>query len=150
MTIRRRLLRSFGALAVASSVFSLPLGCESLGLGNKGNGDNKDADRTRDRDPDRPQAGDGARPGRASIPPDARKVREGAAGERVAYRADRDGRVYALDVDDDRVVYGGPLRRDDELALDPAGDRADLNGRPAVTATRLGASHKHNLYFQPD
>lgn len=153
MTTRRALLRA----AVPLSIFGMlsAAGCETLGL-SKRNDDRRDdridrsdrADRSDrdDRDRARP-AGDSMSPGRRSIPQTARKVREGGRGERLTYRADRDGRLFAYDADSDRVVYTGSIRRDEEFVLDPAADRADISGKSVNTTARLSASDKYNLYF---
>jgi hypothetical protein len=174
MTTRYALLRSFGTLSVAGLMFTA--GCESLGLGGDMESDNdrdrvsdraEDRDRTasreraqdrreraRDRDLDRDldlgRRGDAAAEGVNSLPQGARKVRESEAGQRVRYRADRDGRVFAIDMEADRVVYSGPVRRDDLLVLDPSDDRAELNDRPVVATARLSGTHRHALYFLAD
>lgn len=157
MTTRHALLRSVGALSVAGLMFTG--GCEALGLGGDAETNrDRDRDRTSDRARDRERAqdrdldrrSDDAADGVSSLPGGARMVQEARPGDRVRYRAERDGRVFALDVDAARVVYAGPVRRDDLLVLDPAAGRVDLNDRPVTATTPLSGSHGHALYFLPD
>jgi hypothetical protein len=139
------------ALTVAGSVFSL--GCEAL-IFAVGNDHARGAEHGRGRDYGSGaytgnRLGDVNGVGRSSIPEGAGKVWEGTSSEQVTYGADRDGQLYVLDLNSDRVVYRGAVRRDDQLVLDLAAGRADLNGRP-MASTRLVASHTYSVFFRPD
>ena len=161
MTTRHVLARTFGALCITGVV--LTAGCESLGFGGDKERD-LDRDRASDRRQERERAperqGDsdtdrgvsrrGDADGVASLPQDARKVRDVGAGERIRFKADGDGRVFAVDVSENRVVYAGAVRRDDQLVLNPSIGRAELNGRPITMADPLSKTHGHALYFLND
>src|SRR5918993_219371 len=81
-----------------------------------------DKDSLRDRDRDR----DGG--GLDETPRDAVRVEEGV-GRTLRYEADRDGRVYVYDEDDDRVVYSGNVYRGEDFVVDPDADVLSVNGK---------------------
>ena len=112
----------------------------------------RDRDRDRDRAPDQVIGRDADRLDRAAprrgideIPTTAARVDEGN-GPRLTYRPARDGTLYIYDADDERVVYSGAVRADDRFAMDPADDRATINGRTVLGAD-LNPKHRYRLYF---
>lgn len=100
------------------------------------------------RDPDRVGGRAPARRGLSEIPRDAVKVEEGV-GDPLRYEADRDGRVYVYDEDDDRVVYSGKLYRDEQFVADPASDVLSVGGK-RLGDVNLRAQHRYRLYFMRD
>ena len=114
----------------------------------------REQDRIDSRDPD-PVIGsrddrldrDTRRPSRGidEIPTTANRVDEGG-GKRLTYTAGRDGTLYVYDADDDRVIYSGGVRSDERFAMDPANNRATVNGRTVLGAT-LKPNHRYRLYF---
>ena len=108
-----------------------------------------DDDEVVGRDPDR-RRDDATREGRglSQIPREAVKVEEGV-GESLRYDADRDGRVYVYDEDDDRVVYSGNLYRGEEFVVDPDSDVLSAGGK-RLGDVNLRAKHRYRLYFMRD
>ena len=88
------------------------------------------------------------RRGLAEIPRDAVKVEEGV-GESLRYEADREGRVYVYDEDDDRVVYSGKLYRGEQFVVDPKEDVLSAGGK-RLDDVNLRAAHRYRLYFMRD
>ena len=98
------------------------------------------------RDTDRlDREGSRARRGIDEIPTTANRVAEGDS-PRLTFRPTRDGTLYVYDADDDRVVYSGAVRADDRFVMDPADDRATVNGRTVLGAD-LSPKHRYRLYF---
>jgi hypothetical protein len=104
----------------------------------------RDRDRARDRDLDR----DRDLRGLAEIPRDAVRVEQGV-GETLRYDADRDGRIYVYDQDDDRVVYQGKLYGGEDFVIDPDRDVLSVNGK-RLDDINLRAKHRYRLYFMRD
>ena len=114
-------------------------------LEREGDGDrDRDPDPVISRDPDRPNDRR-ARRGIDEIPRTAERVDTGS-GPRLTFRPSREGLLYVYDYDDDRVVYSGLVRADDRFAMDPADNRATVNGRTVLGAD-LNSSHRYRLYF---
>jgi hypothetical protein len=106
----------------------------------------RDPDRRRDAD-DELTLSRGARVPRG-VPADAVKVEEGV-GDPLRYEADREGRVYVYDEDDDAVVYKGTLYRGEEFVVDPEADVLSAGGK-RVGDVNLRAGHRYRLYFMRD
>ena len=99
------------------------------------------------RDPDR-RRDTLDRRGLGEIPREAIKVEEGVGGT-LRYEADRDGRVYVYDEDDDRVVYSGNLYRGEDFVVDPDSDVLSVSGK-RLGDVNLRAQHRYRLYFMRD
>ena len=95
--------------------------------------------RTPDRDTRRPARGID------EIPKTANRVDEGNS-PRLTYSPRRDGTLYVYDYDDDKLLYSGGIRADDRFIMDPADNRATVNGR-TVLGTKLNPNHRYRLYF---
>ena|SRR5687767_3134955 len=100
----------------------------------------------RDRDLDRDL--DRNRRGLDDIPRDAVRVEEGV-GDVLRYEAERDGRVYVYDEDDDRVVYSGKVYRGEDFVADPDRDVLSVNGK-RLDDVNLRAKHRYRVYFMRD
>jgi hypothetical protein len=98
-------------------------------------------DRRRDRDLDR----DRLRRGLDEIPRDAVRVEQGT-GKTLRYEAERDGRVFVYDEDDDRVVYTGKLYKGEEFIADPDRDLLAVNGK-RLDDVNLRSAHRYRVYF---
>ena len=79
------------------------------------------------------------------IPTTATRVDEGG-GPRLTFTTSRDGTLYVYDADDDRVIYSGGVRADDRFAMDPADNRATVNGH-TVLGAKLNPNHRYRVYF---
>jgi hypothetical protein len=88
------------------------------------------------------------RRGLDDIPRDAVRVEEGV-GQTLRYEAERDGRVYVYDEDDDRVVYSGKLYRGEDFVADPDRDVLSVNGK-RLNDVNLRAKHRYRVYFGRD
>ena len=85
------------------------------------------------------------RRGLSEIPRDAVRVEQGT-GKALRYEAERDGRVYVYDEDDDRVVYTGKLYRGEEFVADPDRDLLAVNGK-RLDDVNLRSAHRYRVYF---
>ena len=146
------------AIAVIVVLSFAAAGCES----DNNDSDHKDKERARqdrleqqdrqsdrERDPDAVISRDSRRPRRGmdEIPTSAKRVDEGDSA-RLTYSPSRAGTLYVYDADDDRLIYSGGVRADDRFAMDPADDRATVNGR-TVLGSDLKPNHRYRLYFEP-
>ena len=71
---------------------------------------------------------------------------EQGTGKTLRYDAERDGRVYVYDEDDDRVVYTGRLYRGEEFVADPDRDLLAVNGK-RLDDVNLRSAHRYRVYF---
>ena len=173
------MLRTHSMLTAFALTATLAAGCESLGGSSSSSRRDRERDVDRDGISDRydrrtddgdyrrsdPRDGDvvGRDPARrgdstvardrdlrglSQIPRDAVKVEEGV-GDALRYEAERDGRVYVYDEDDDAVVYKGTLERGEEFVVDPEADVLSADGR-RVGDVNLRAAHRYRLYFMRD
>jgi hypothetical protein len=102
----------------------------------------------RDRDPDqvigRSDRG-GSRTTVRDVPSTATRVDAGA-GPRLNYTPTREGMLYVVDADDQRLVFSNRLRADERFVLDPEDNRATIDGR-TVLGTGLYPRRRYTLYF---
>jgi len=111
----------------------------------------RDADRAADRrGPDQvigrgDRSPDRSARGLDEIPRTATRVDEGDS-TRLAYSPTRNGTLYLYDVDNDHVVFSSPVREGERFVLDPAANRATVDGR-TVLGTGLDPRHRYRLYF---
>ena len=78
------------------------------------------------------------------IPRSADMVREGR--DKLKWTADLNGDIYVYDAQDDRIVYTGPIRRNQELVIVPSDDRVYVEGR-VVSNENLRRDAHHQVYF---
>jgi hypothetical protein len=81
---------------------------------------------------------------RDRIPSSARML-DGGHGEVSARVQDR-GMAYIYDVNDQRVIWTGPVREGDRITIDPENDRAAVNG-DTVYKSNLVRDHEHRIYI---
>lgn len=80
------------------------------------------------------------------VPGDALLVSEGQ--DTLAFRATSDGRVYVYDVNGDRIVYSGEIRRGETIKVDAEKNRVSIADR-TVFEKGLAWNNQHRLYFDP-
>lgn len=120
-------MRTFLGLAaiVILATFNLGGGCAS---------NNKDEARV---DPDRPYR----------IPESADVVAEGH--EKVKWTADMDGTVWIFDKDKNNIRWTGPVRRGDDIIIQPDRDKIYVGGRN-IYQGNLEKQGWHKIYFVPE
>lgn len=137
------------ALFAASLSFAL-VGCDMFDSG----GSKKSSTRTTRRSDDGTVISSGSSSSRgdargtASIPSRADRVAEGT-DQRLIYTAPTDGTLYVYDASDRKLLFSGPLYRNEEFLLNPTGNVIDVNGRKAGTYN-LHTDHRYELYFDRD
>jgi hypothetical protein len=108
----------------------------------------RERERAAERDPDqvigRSDRG-GSRSSVRDVPSTATRVDAGE-GPRLSYSPTRDGMLYVVDADDQKLVFSARLRADERFVLDPEANRATLDGR-TVLGTGLYPRHRYTLYF---
>ena len=67
-------------------------------------------------------------------------------GGKLRWRADLDGTIYLYDKSADAIRYTGPVRRGDEVMVQPNDDRVSINDR-TVGTENLHRDAFHQLYF---
>ena len=83
--------------------------------------------------------------GRASIPAGATEVQSGTG--RVSYTAKQTGNVYVLDHDENKKVFEGQLKRDDQIIVEPDQDKIVVAGENADHNEALTNGHRYGIYF---
>jgi hypothetical protein len=136
------------ALFAASVSFAL-VGCDLFDSG----GSKKSSTRTTRRSDDGTVISSGGASrgdarGTESIPSRADRVAEGT-DQRLTYTAPTDGTLYVYDASDKKLLFSGPLYRNEEFLLNPTGNVIDVNGRKAGTYN-LHTDHRYELYFDRD
>jgi hypothetical protein len=106
----------------------------TLNLGGGCASDNQNEHRA---DPDQPNR----------IPESADMVAEGH--EKVKWTADMDGTVWIFDKDKNNIRYTGPVRRGDEIILQPDRDKIYIGGHN-VHQGNLEKHSWHKIYFVPE
>lgn len=165
------MLRKLPVLAAVAAAMLWSAGCEESDRGSSTSRrdrdrdgisdryDRRDDDRRRGdrdgdvigRDPDPRRDGNRdtlERRGLSEVPRDAVKVEEGV-GDTLRYEADRNGRVFVYDEDDDRVVYAGNIYRGEDFVVDPDKDVLSVNGK-RLGDVNLRAQHRYRVYFMRD
>jgi hypothetical protein len=83
--------------------------------------------------------------GRMAIPNDADRLASGR-GE-VTATATRDGEVWILDKNENRIVWSGDVRREDRIEIDPADNRIQVDGK-TVSERALDRDHEYVIYIR--
>lgn len=78
------------------------------------------------------------------VPRNADIVRDGT--DKLKWTADLDGDVYVYDTSEDRIVYTGPIRRNQELVVAPGDDKIYIEQK-VVYNEDLRRSARHQIYF---
>ena len=96
-------------------------------------------------------SGDDAQGGSVSaankLPSDAVRVAE-ATNNRIIHRLLREGTVYVVDGETNRVLYKGPNRANTNVVIDPAANAITLNDQQVKPTARLQTQHTYRLYFK--
>ena len=92
-------------------------------------------------------AGGCASRGRASIAAGARTVKSGVG--MVEYTANRDGSVYVLESDSNRLIGLGGVRAGQLVRVDAEKDEFSIGGK-VITNRPLGERNKYEILFRPD
>lgn len=78
------------------------------------------------------------------IPRNADIVRDGV--DKLKWTADLDGEIYVYDTRDERVVYTGAIRRNQELVVAPGDDKIYI-AEKVVFSEDLRRDARHQIYF---
>jgi hypothetical protein len=120
------------------------IGCDSTDSGSS-------RTRTTSRDSDDRVISSGSRGdarGMDAIPSRAARVAEGK-DQRIIYTAPEDGTLYVYDTKDRKLLFSGPLYRNEEFLMVPDGNVINVNGRRAGTYN-LHTDRRYELYFDRD
>lgn len=82
----------------------------------------------------------------ARVPQDARRVSE-ATGSRLIHRPLREGMVYVVDGETNKVIYSGPVRANANVVVDPAANAITVNDQQVKDHTRLETGRTYRLFF---
>ena len=82
----------------------------------------------------------------AKVPEDARRVAE-ATDTRVIHRLLREGTIYVVDGESNKVLYSGPVRAGANVVVDPAANAITINDQQVKPKTNLQPRHTYRLYF---
>jgi hypothetical protein len=123
-----RVMRLMALVLLGSGALAMT-GCSDL-LGN-----DNDNDRSSDRD---------TTLSRGKVPGGAVILDQGKGS--LSARARENGTVYLYDVDDQRVVWSGKIKRGPDFAVDLDADRAVIDSEP-VYRQNLERTHTHRIYF---
>ena len=85
--------------------------------------------------------------GAAKVPQDARRVAE-ATGSRLIHRPLREGTVYVVDGESNKVVYTGPVRANANVVVDPAANALTVNDQQVKPKSKLEVGRTYQLYFR--
>ena len=83
--------------------------------------------------------------GRMAIPSDADRLASGR-GE-VTATATRDGEVWILDKDDNRIVWSGDVRREDRIEIETKDNRIRVGGE-TKSERPLDSEHEYVIYIR--
>ena len=138
---------SFLAVLVAAGVScAAVVGCDS------DSGSSSSRTRTTSRTSDDRVISSGSRTsdarGMEAIPSRATRVAEGK-DQRIIYTAPEDGTLYVYDTKDRKLLFSGPLYRNEEFTMVPDGNVINVNGRRAGTYN-LHTDRRYELYFDRD
>jgi hypothetical protein len=81
------------------------------------------------------------------VPSDARRVAE-ASGSRLIHRPLREGTIYVVDGENNKVLYKGAVRASSNVVIDPAANAITVNDQQVKPTSRLQPNHTYRLYFK--
>ena len=123
-------IQRFAAVTVLAACFTAA-GCANEGGGVEGTS--------------RSDVGAGStRPAR--VPEDARRVSE-ATGSRLIHRPLREGTIYVVDGQTNKVIYSGPVRANANVVVDPAANAITVNDQEVKGTPRLEPGRTYRLFF---
>ena len=82
------------------------------------------------------------------VPKTARLAAEGRGD--LSYKATRDGFAYVIDNRDKRMVWEGPIDKDETLTVAPYRNVIEINGKRVKKVKDLDNKHIHRIYFERD
>jgi hypothetical protein len=82
------------------------------------------------------------------VPRTARLAAEGRGD--LSYKATRDGFAYVIDNRDKRMVWEGPIDKDETLTVAPYRNVIEINGKRVKRVRNLDNKHIHRIYFERD
>lgn len=85
--------------------------------------------------------------GGSKVPTDARRVSE-ATGSRLVHRPLREGTIYVVDGENDRILFKGPVRANSNVVVDPAANAITVNDQQVKPGAKLEPRHTYRLYFR--
>jgi hypothetical protein len=85
---------------------------------------------------------------RSDLPDNADRVVQGSKGEDINWRATRDGTVYLMDRDSNKVIYSGSIRDGHPLEVDASA--GEIKNNNLVVNRQVKENRRYNLYFLPD
>jgi len=83
----------------------------------------------------------------AKVPEDARRVAE-ATGSRLIHRTLREGTVYVVDGESNKVLYSGPVRAGANVVVDPAANAITVNDQQVKPSVKLEPRHTYRIYYR--
>lgn len=85
--------------------------------------------------------------GGSKVPPEARRVSE-ATGSRLIHRPLREGTIYVVDGENDKILFKGPVRANSNVVVDPAANAITVNDQQVKSGATLEPRHTYRLYFK--
>ena len=85
--------------------------------------------------------------GQTRVPQDARRVAE-ATGSRLIHRPLREGTVYVVDGETNKVLFSGPVRANSNVVVDPAANAVTVNDQQVKPKSKLEPGRTYRLYFR--
>ena len=82
----------------------------------------------------------------ARVPEGARRVSE-ATGSRLIHRPLREGTIYVVDGQTNKVIYNGPVRANANVVVDPAANAITVNDQEVKGTPRLEPNRTYRLFF---
>ena len=80
------------------------------------------------------------------VPKTARMVAEGRGD--LTYKATRDGFVYVIDNRDKKLIWEGPIDKDETLTIAPYRNAIEIDGKRVKRIKDLDNKHIHRVYFE--
>ena len=80
------------------------------------------------------------------VPKTARMEVEGRGD--LSYKAKRDGFVYVIDNRDRRLIYEGPIDKEETLTIAPYRNVIEIDGKRVKRIKDLDNKHIHRVYFE--
>ena len=81
------------------------------------------------------------------VPQDAHRVAE-ATGGRLVHRPLREGTIWVVDGETEKVIYSGPVRAGANVVVDPAANAVTVNDQQVKPSVALQPRHTYRLYFE--
>ena len=87
--------------------------------------------------------------GSDAIPAAAQTMTSGTGRDMIQARAPHNGKMYVLDDTDNKIIWSGKVRTDDNLVVDPGANVVKLNN-DTVSDAQLNRGHRYVIkYWRP-